>query len=58
VHPGEIDLNDTPEIALQLFGLINIIVEDRITKPKEIEELYSKLPDGAKKAIEECDRKK
>jgi hypothetical protein len=51
-------LNDTPDVALQLFGLINIIVEDRITRPKEVEELYSKLPDGAKKAIEERDRKK
>ncbi len=55
VHPGEIDLNDTPEVAFQLFSLINIIVEDRITRPKEVEELYSKLPEEAKKAIEARD---
>jgi hypothetical protein len=58
VHPGEIDLKDTPEVALQLFSMINIIVEDRITKPKEIEALYSKLPEEARKAIEERDRSK
>ncbi|MBI5047520.1 MAG: DUF4145 domain-containing protein [Deltaproteobacteria bacterium] len=58
VHPGEIDLNDTPDTALQLFGMINIIVEDRIAKPKEIEALYSTLPEDARKAIDERDKTK
>ncbi len=57
VHPGEIKIEDTPEIAQNLFEMINFIVEDRITHPKEIEELYLKLPDGARKAIEERDKK-
>ena len=47
VHPGEIDLNDTPEIAAKLFQMINFIVEDRITRPKEIELLYAELPPDA-----------
>lgn len=52
VHPGEIDLNDTPEIAQTLFEMLNFIIEDRITRPKQIEELYSNLPSGALEAIE------
>jgi hypothetical protein len=55
VHPGEIDLNDTPETAQTLFSLINFVVQDRITRPKEIETLYSTLPEGARDAISKRD---
>lgn len=55
VHPGELNISDTPEIAYSLFRMINFIVEDRITKPKEIEVLYSQLPIGALNAIEKRD---
>jgi Domain of unknown function (DUF4145) len=55
VHPGEIDLDDSPEIAQQLFAMINFIVEDRITRPREIEDLYQKLPEAAREAIEKRD---
>lgn len=51
VHPGEIDLNDTPEIAHQIFAMINFIVDDRISRPKHIEALYSQLPEAARNAI-------
>ncbi len=57
VHPGEIDLNDTPEIAQSLFKMINFIIDDRITKPNEISELYKNLPESAKEAIEKRDSK-
>ena len=57
VHPGEIDLNDTPETAHQLFRMINFIVEDRIERPKEIEALYNSLPQGARDAIDKRDNK-
>lgn len=56
VHPGEIDLQDTPEIANTLFRLINVVVQDRITRPKEIEALYATLPEGAIEAIEKRDK--
>jgi hypothetical protein len=51
VHPGEIDINDTPEIAQNLFRMINFIVEDRITRPKEIIDLYNELPQNSRDAI-------
>lgn len=57
VHPGEINLEDSPKIAQQLFSLINFIIEDRITKPKEIENLYSSLPEDSKNAIKKRDKK-
>lgn len=57
VHPGEIELNDTPDIAQRLFEMINFIVEDRITRPKEIAALYQKLPESSRAAIEQRDGK-
>ena len=55
VHPGEISINDNPDIAQALFGLINVIVENRIAEPKRIEALYASLPHGALNAIERRD---
>lgn len=55
VHPLEIQINDTPEIAHTIFDMLNIIVEDRIAKPKQIAEAYARLPEGAKKAIAKRD---
>ena len=57
VHPGEIDLNDTPEVAHRLFEMTNFIVEDRITRPREVAELYGKLPEETRQAIEQRDGK-
>lgn len=55
VHPGELDIHDTPEIAHQLFRMINFIVADRIARPKEIQALYAQLPQGAIAAIAKRD---
>lgn len=44
VHPGQIDLNDNPEIAYHLFGLCNVIVETMITQEKHIDSIYNGLP--------------
>ena len=56
VHPGVIDVKDNPEIALKLFKLINIIVEQMITQPKEVSDLYNNvISEGAKEQIEERD---
>lgn len=52
VHPGQIDLNDTPETAIALFSFINIICEYFITNPKKIAEVYGSIPDKDKQNIQ------
>ncbi|SJK83775.1 DUF4145 domain-containing protein [Halomonas elongata] len=43
VHPGQIDLDDNADVAKKLFGILNFIAEELITKPKELEQLYGDL---------------
>lgn len=57
VHPGTMNLTDDTNTANALFGLVNYIVEDRITKSKEIEALYGALPEAKRNAIEQRDKK-
>lgn len=57
VHPGLLDVKDDPEMALNLFKLTNLIVEDMITKSKEVAELFEALPEGVKDAIGKRDKK-
>ncbi len=56
VHPGQIDLRDKPETAVQLCVLINIIADAMITQPKSIEALYGELPQSKREQIEKRDR--
>ncbi len=55
VHPGVLDVRDDKSMAMTLFELVNYIVENQITGPKEIAALYAKLPETARKQIEERD---
>ena len=55
VHPGVLDLKDDQDTALKLFGAINLIVKRLITEPKEIEELYARVPETKKDAIKKRD---
>jgi len=56
VHPGELDLKDNRDVAIQLFKLINLIAEKMITEPKEVDEIYSAVvPKAAKEAIKKRD---
>ncbi len=55
VHPGEIIINDDPNVAYSLFEMINFIVEVRISQPKKVDALYKILPEGALKAVEKRD---
>ncbi|WP_188068623.1 DUF4145 domain-containing protein [Brevibacillus brevis] len=56
VHPGNLDIRDDHETAFKLFSLINFIVQERITRNKEIDELYSILPEDKRKGIEQRDK--
>lgn len=56
VHPGQIDLDDNNEIAMKLFHLLNFIANEMITKPKELDFLYSSIiPEETKQHIKERD---
>jgi len=58
VHPGKLSDEDIEEVAVSLFDLVNAIVEDQIARPKALDALYRRLPEGARKAIEERDAEK
>lgn len=51
VHPGEITLEDDQETVNSLFKLINYVVENRITQPKEIDLMFQSLPERAKASV-------
>jgi hypothetical protein len=58
VHPGVINIRDNPEIAMELFSLINEIVEDQIAMKQRIKARYDSLPPNKLKGIEDRDAKK
>ena len=55
VHPGQIDMRDDAKTASKLFDLVNLIVDYMIAKPKEINDLYDRLPDKDKNNIAKRD---
>lgn len=55
VHPGEMNIEDKPEAVEKLFKLVNTIVDEMITKPRELDALYGALPEGAKDAVQRRD---
>ena len=56
VHPGEMDIKDDKDLVNKMFKLVNMVVEEQITKPNELDELFKKLPERAIKAIEKRDK--
>jgi Domain of unknown function (DUF4145) len=55
VHPGEINLDDEPELALELFHFVNLIAEHTITTPKRVKQMYDRLPQAKRDAVEKRD---
>lgn len=58
VHPGQMDDGDIADACGTLFTLVNMIVEDRITRPRMVDEVYASLPPNALAAIERRDGEK
>lgn len=56
VHPGVLDLRDDYDTVLRLFKLVNFIAQKMITDPREIDEMYAKLPPAKVKAIKSRDQ--
>jgi hypothetical protein len=44
VHPGELDMKDDRETAVALFGILNFIVDQRITQAKRVQQVYGLIP--------------
>lgn len=58
VHPGQIDLDDGRDIAIKLFHVLNFIADEMISKPKELDLLYSDVvPEATQQHINERDGK-
>jgi len=55
VHPGQIDITDKPETAVNIASLINVIADAMITQPKAIEQLYQTLPEDKRQQIDKRD---
>ena len=49
VHPNELVLKDNHEIAIALFKIVNYIAKNILSDKKEIEEIYSLLPESSKR---------
>jgi hypothetical protein len=58
LHPGELDVRDDRILVGKLFALLNVIVQQMITQPREIEELWGQMPDGAREAVQKRDAEK
>lgn len=58
VHPGEINFEDNVDVAWQMFKILNVIADDLISKPNEIDRLYNELlPPKAREHIQKRDSK-
>ena len=55
VHPGELNSEDGTETAKKLFTLVNDISDELISKPKRIGEIFNKIPESKKEAIQKRD---
>lgn len=57
VHNGFVKLEDQPETVAFLFRLMNYIIEQMITRPKEIQALYTSMPADKLAGIDKRDNK-
>jgi hypothetical protein len=58
VHPLDMAPEDVVENVPVLFEMINLIVDERISRQKNINERFARLPEKARLAIEKRDKPK
>jgi hypothetical protein len=51
VHPGTLDGTDDPSTAATLFRIVNVIVEQMISTPEDIDEMFDGIPEEKRAAI-------
>ena len=51
VHPGTINIDDNEDIARSLFGILNYIVDETITRKNKIDKIFDDLPKNKTKDI-------
>lgn len=54
-HPGEINLNENPELVSSMYGLMNFITDRLISHKKKIDGMFDSLPEGIKDQIQKRD---
>lgn len=57
VHPGEMNIKDDKDTALQLFMLVNLVAEQMISLPKAVDAIYNMIPESKRDAIDRRDSK-
>nr|WP_273188671.1 DUF4145 domain-containing protein [Halomonas sp.] len=58
VHPGEITDDDLDKTVGPMFNLMNLIVDDRISRFKQVEAIYESLPESKRQGVEHRDARK
>lgn len=57
LHPGELVLDDEPQLVEALFVFVNLITDEAITQPRMVEAMFDKMPESKRAAIEDRDRR-
>lgn len=56
VHPGELrPEDDDADLVAGVFDLINLISRDLITRPRDLQAMYERLPESQRKRIQDRD---
>ena len=55
VHPGELNIDDDPELALELFAFVNLIADEAISGPARATAMYERMPKAKLDAVAQRD---
>ncbi len=58
VHPGEIQVDENVDLVRRMFFLVNYIIQEMITNPKQRNALFASMPESQREAILKRDTSK